>query len=378
MRISAAGRLGIALALAGLVACGAASYWFATRSAVPLDMPISFIRGMHITREFEINLPQRYSMDIVLDDRSLPSYAECPIFSVLQTQWTVTQEGRVIARSDSDYNSTGETRLGTSLGWFDADNGRYRLDLTEMSDASCLNSAKPRLRIATLHWGYMDYRDWYAIVVWFSLLVAGSGFVLFKLTMAARARENRPSIYPASSPGGIAPRGWSVLESLRSRRWSGFELGASESGSRIPVPSLGGDPVRNLPTVGLALPLFLFVILAPWMLIESSHRHPVGLMVRLLGPRTILTKEWGEGLVVRIDAGNRWYLNSREVAPSQLESALWSELGRQPPRIAYIDGDSNIGFGEVARAIDIIRGQDAKVILLTPGSIRSLTGESKH
>jgi biopolymer transport protein ExbD len=59
------------------------------------------------------------------------------------------------------------------------------------------------------------------------------------------------------------------------------------------------------------------------------------------------------------------YLNSAPVLWGELASALRNQLKLRPDWVVYIEADEHISWADVVNAMDIIRGTNAKVVLLT-------------
>jgi biopolymer transport protein ExbD len=69
---------------------------------------------------------------------------------------------------------------------------------------------------------------------------------------------------------------------------------------------------------------------------------------------------------VGIDAKRHIYLNYKETTWEELPEGLEQALLGLPVRVVYFEGDNEIMFMDVARAIDVIQGVRAKAILWTP------------
>jgi biopolymer transport protein ExbD len=370
MRIPAAGRAGIILTIAGVLAFSLENHWFSTRTFVPWDRSVKLDRNQNLQATFDVNLQQWYWVEIKLDQSRLPSYAECPVDSALQTRWTLAENGKTIAPSDEEAGSLVRgTRSGTFIGEFWGERGRYDLKAVVTSDARCLNVANPRLSVAMDDRNYSNYLDVYSLIVCLALLAAGAGIVLV-------LRSTAPLWMPERATGSIVPfppanemdRGRLRVESIWARRCARLRIAERDRGGYSQVIWLTPGPQGALLCAGLVLPLALFVILAPCWLLTSARQRSVGLPARLLGPKTVFTTEWGEALVVRIDMHDQWYLNSQPTTPEELPSVLRSRLGRSPSWVVYFNGDSTITFVEAMRAIDIIRAEHGQVILLTTPS----------
>jgi len=127
----------------------------------------------------------------------------------------------------------------------------------------------------------------------------------------------------------------------------------------------------NLPTIALVCSLTWFVWFVPiWIVYSWGYRSSQGLLVSI--PRKgVPAAAVATGLtapLVRIDAKRHLYLNYKPTTWEELPAGLDQALRILPVRVVYFDGDSDITFMNVARAIDVIQELGAKVILLTPGS----------
>jgi biopolymer transport protein ExbD len=102
------------------------------------------------------------------------------------------------------------------------------------------------------------------------------------------------------------------------------------------------------------------------------HRNrAVGFEVLLLkeGPKAQETDHWGNVLVVRIDAQNKWFLNSQQLSRTDLRTALREKLCWRAEKVLLFDGHPDIAFGEAAEAIDSVESVcPTAVALVTPGT----------
>jgi biopolymer transport protein ExbD len=62
------------------------------------------------------------------------------------------------------------------------------------------------------------------------------------------------------------------------------------------------------------------------------------------------------------------YVNSRQVSWEDLDRTLKEELGRRRDWVVYVGGDDEVGWQNVADVIDVARGRQAKVVLITGAS----------
>ena len=78
-----------------------------------------------------------------------------------------------------------------------------------------------------------------------------------------------------------------------------------------------------------------------------------------------------EPLVVRVETGHQLYLNAKPMSPAELSKILGERLARRPNWFVYVDANPDVGFADVAWAIDIIRGQHADAVMVTPGTMKA-------
>ncbi len=126
--------------------------------------------------------------------------------------------------------------------------------------------------------------------------------------------------------------------------------------------------MRRSITVGLVVVLFVVVAAR---LVRLRHRpaRSVGFAVLLLneGPKAAWTDHWGNALVVHVDRGGSWGLNTQKVTPTELKRELQDRLCWRAQTVVLFEADSEIPFHEAARAIDAIHSAcETKVALITP------------
>jgi biopolymer transport protein ExbD len=128
-------------------------------------------------------------------------------------------------------------------------------------------------------------------------------------------------------------------------------------------------PHSIFPTIGYVWGLtylIIFLVFSPF--IFGTFRSNRGIRVRLLRP-WIITAAMGElatGLLVYVDRSGILYLNSKRITEEELRRALEDEFARRSDWSVYVEGDSELPFSAVIRAMDLMRGAHGKVILLTP------------
>jgi biopolymer transport protein ExbD len=377
---------GIGLSVVALAVFVAAEYWYQTRTFIAFDENVSLRHGRVVTPDFEINLPHYYSIQIEGETYFTGPSAPCPDDSVFQSEWTLWKDGRIIPPTDDSDLEDRYVSNGPWLHGFNADEGRYHLDINFLSDPSCANSEGTRLTIQINPWDTDEYKSHLAPIEWLMLILAGAG-----LGMALRAKSQPFQADDASKdlasrlaeqakfhhegdvkppPGhdgrSLALLGWSPLRSLRARGWPGFSTRPWERGSTAQFPVTVRNPAKALPSIALVLVLFLLVFWPAWVVLVSLRQIPAGMIVRVMGPRTVAGGEFaGETLSVWIDARDRWYFNSKPTTPEELPGLLRETLARQASQVVYVDADDNADFNMVARAIDVVRREHAQVILIT-------------
>lgn len=351
-RLPATAWIGICLTILGLVSFAGIQGWMATRTFAPVDMPVSLAPGHIKTGPFRINLKGTYSIRINDDLIDLPDTyetwmgfdeirefnAKCSTGSLPQTRWVLYRDGKVVDQSLSS---------GPGLMYFSAEKGLYTLDVEVLSDASCLNSQHPRLRVSTPKGDYTDSTDPLLLL---SGLCGAIGISLLVLFGISRLRE-------------------------RSARTVSFALSASigqyfQWARKFHLKKVFSGP----PSFGLVTTFTLFVVWVPVVVLFNARIPPVGLKVYLATPKGLLMKvaPLTQPIVVELKYDDyssppNLYLNSRLVPLKAFAGELKNELKLRPDWVVYFEADPNVVWGEAVNVIDIIRGMPAEVVLLTYG-----------
>jgi biopolymer transport protein ExbD len=141
--------------------------------------------------------------------------------------------------------------------------------------------------------------------------------------------------------------------------------------------SLRKRPLRArfaaLPPFRLAYTIVLATLLVPSFLIFiyswGWDRRSVGIRVSVLKSGSTVDYMTMPAFVRIEDAGAdvrpHLYLNSTPVLWGELASALRNQLKLRPDWVVYVEADEHILWADVVNAMDIIRGTNAKVVLLT-------------
>ncbi len=124
--------------------------------------------------------------------------------------------------------------------------------------------------------------------------------------------------------------------------------------SRLPAFALIGAPV-----LALLIPMFALMLQRP---------IPVGLSVHLL--KVGVTNHDSTSIVVSVIGSSARgesaaYVNSKEIPWNELGNTLRSQLRVRPLWSVYVAGEDKVAWRDVANAIDVARGLDAEVVLLT-------------
>lgn len=387
MRIPARMWPGIEFVLLGLIVCCGTEYWYQSRVYTALDIPIVLHHGHVVTPEFGINLAHDYMATISTGEGLYAPSGPCPDYSAMQSQVALERNGKPVPDTSPMTPQVITAYYDPAYHQFHANGGRYRLDFNFLGDPTCANSKDTRLVVEITPWDVDHVAALRASIEFFvALALVAGAVVLFgayahpiepstttvglasALTAGATAPRVRSEIYKKPrSDAGDRLLGWSPLQVLRTRRWSTFGNGREEARASILFPILVRDPAKSIPTASMVCAIFFWAFVPVWIALYSSmHYRHYGLLVRVMGPRTVVGSELaGETLSVWIDEQNRWYFNARPTTQEELPGLLRESLARRASQVVYVDADANVDFMVVARAIGIVRGEHARVILIT-------------
>jgi biopolymer transport protein ExbD len=200
-------RIGIALILIAAAIYGGWEWWMATRTWVPLDMPVSLAQGHIRSPEFKINLYASFWIFVEVETKvdgegvsCLTGYTfdYCRKNGVreLRASWTLSDRGRVVARGSTDnYQGSrgGMVTKARYLGNFSVPSGDHLvLDVEFPEDNSHFNGGHPRLTIAqSYYWRFEENRTPVFLFAMFfgaigtALLVSG----IVESTIARRTQQ---------------------------------------------------------------------------------------------------------------------------------------------------------------------------------------------
>lgn len=201
--------IGIGLILLGAGLFGGSQWWMATRTWVPLEMPISLAKGHIRSPEFKINVDGAFWIWVEVETQAGDEDVSCLIgyrsdyceknnVRELQASWTLSRSGKVTARGPTDRWPAvrgGTESKAHELGRFVVPSGdHYVLDVDIPEDYSRFDMGHPGLAIIT-----MDYRLFENGQPWvflFSTLlgVMGIAMVLHALAVWVRKKHDYQSI----------------------------------------------------------------------------------------------------------------------------------------------------------------------------------------
>jgi biopolymer transport protein ExbD len=208
-------QVGAALIVAAASIYGGWEWWMATRTWVPLYMPVSLAKGHIRSPEFKINLDAGFwifvEIETKVDDEGvscLTGYASdyCQKNGVrqLHASWTLSDRGRVVARSSTDGctgSIGGMVTRGCYLGAFSVPAGNhFILDIDFTDDNSHFNGGNPRLAIEQSYWGSGEEGT---VLVLFAIFLSAIGTALFVSGIVESS--NRRGVEQAVSLTSIGP-----------------------------------------------------------------------------------------------------------------------------------------------------------------------------
>jgi hypothetical protein len=346
---SASACVATVLILAGIAAHAYIHHWVATYNPVALHMPVSLAPGHLRSGPIRMNSGEYYDVSIETDHVRPPS-AACSPETVLKTRWILYRNGKVA-------DISGQAVAGAGfLGGFETESGFYDLDLEVLTDASCLNTAKPRLQIAAFTNSSSSLTS---ALLWLCVLLIGAGGILLGM---AGVDQFRKSPSPVTTGIGNETRGGHF-------RWK-------RRPPTMPRPFFGVSYFGLI-----AVLVYLVILITVWVLQSWAYRVSEGLRVHLLRSGIATQRDPGiQPLLVRVaPAGGHKtpspYVDSRPVSWEDLGAVLQKEISQRPLNWpVYFEGGLDMEWRWAARAMDIIQGLGAEVILLTPSSrqVRSL------
>jgi biopolymer transport protein ExbD len=335
------GWLGIALVAGGLGLSAYSRYWLADHTNASLDIPVSLARGHIRTGEFSVNDDEPHSIAFLF---GVNGFASCDIVSgheAIRTIWSTSRNGNPIPKPSGKIFPTSRCNLGVLTDG----PGRYELDIEVVSDTASFDTMQPRLHIELAYWrDYNDYGEAADYLFGFGIFLATIGASLLLLS-----RFGPNARWPQDQALNISPPRANHL--------------------RIPRRDyLLLDPRSTAPLLGYVYAvtyMVVFLMYAPFYL--ATWFYDSGLPARFVRPGVVLTASGREtGLLVYVDQSGNFYFNSKPITAEELPPALEAELTRRGDHSVYVEGDSNVEYGSVVQAMNLVRGAGGEVIVVTP------------
>ncbi|MGC1647549.1 MAG: biopolymer transporter ExbD [Candidatus Sulfotelmatobacter sp.] len=210
-------RIGVALILIAAAIYGGWEWWMATRTWVPLEMPVSLAPGHIRSPEFKINLDAGFwifvEVETKIDDEGVScltgytsDYCRKNGVGELRASWTLSDRGRVVARgsTDSEQGSLGGMlSKARGLGHFLVPAGNhFVLDVEFPEDNSHFNGGHPRLAIEqSYYWRFEENRT--PVFLFAMFLGAIAAAFLVSGIVENKSRKRAEQTVSLTSPGPI-------------------------------------------------------------------------------------------------------------------------------------------------------------------------------
>ena len=333
-------RIGIGLILLGWAANAGVDRCTNTWIVHPVDMPVSLAAGHIHTGPFRVNLKADYWVVVHTNYESVFDHRKCDPYPTLQTKWVLYRDGMIVDRLEQP----------SPINWpsgFSASPGVYDLDVEVLSDFSCLDPGHPRLRVIAIT---ENYEIGASMVQGMALIWVVVGVVLLTFVPVVQlvGKPQEVALTVIGSKVGGPDFRWARKLPLR-RRISG-----------LPAFGLFG---------GMVFGLFAVLMM---LLTMGFQRTSTGVWIYALrrGQAPEKSDAWTEPLIVRVKDNGPYqtpklFVNSKEVAWTDLDKALKHELAPRRDWVVYVGGDDATSFQYVANVIDAARGLYAKVVLIT-------------
>jgi hypothetical protein len=378
--------IGLALILIGIAWIGGWFWWKETRVWLPLEVPVSLALGHVTTAEFEINVESTYAFGVVLDQYPpwevqywLGLYRGSDKPMLLDARWTIRQKDRTVGSGGGESWHNWFLQ-GAQLGEVYLPKGRYVFELQNFAAGGPLDTFSPHLIVK--EWGGVfgscrqeEDELWSRLI---SVLVASAG-VWICLRFRAFIDKQRDIERAAAAQWALTVPGPQLampgsrempadVGAMRRMYWR-LAVRVEHAEMRAPCP-LPFSRLSWFSHLASMVFLLLFVIVQPFDIFAT--RPVVGLTVRLLRPGIQAQRSPGIQPVlvhVNYDRKNRRAtvtVNSQPVAWEDLETVLRRELTLRPPDWpVYVEGDREMEWAWAARAIDVVQGLHARIVMLT-------------
>ena len=317
-------RISVALILIAASVYGGWEWWMATRTWVPLYMPVSLAKGHIRSPEFKINLDAGFWIFVEVETQVDEEGVSCLIgytsdycrkngVRELRASWTLSNNGRVVASGSSDRSQGlrgGMLSKARGLGDFSVPAGNhFVLDVEFPEDNSHFNSGHPRLAIEPLsYWSFANKRTPLSLFATFLGAIAAA--LLVSGIVEIRDRKRAEQTISLTSPGPIS---------------GGFQWEAEPANRKVPPERRPFFTVRVV--IGLALAILgiaSFATVKRW--VDTRSFVPVDSPVSLAaghirkGPFKINLKDEYQ---VRIETGWESYFDPNCPTYMHLPRADW-------------------------------------------------------
>ena len=342
LRVPVSARLGVGLIVLGIAAYAGIDHWMNTRITHPVDIPVSLARGHIHTGPFRLNLSAVYEVTVAIPSswKWEQAHPDCNPYQHLQTSWTLYQNGKTVDRLDRP----------TTVPWptfFEGRSGIYELDFEVLDDFRCLDPINPHLEIFARSENYE------------SGAFAGKVVAITALYIGICSLAFGPLVHAVFSSGQSDHLTDSTTAIGQNFQWA----------QRLPLCR----PFGGLPAFGVFAAMLFAVLAILMMLLTAGFQETsIGWRVHLLKPGQSPQKcdAWTDPLIVLLkDAGpgqeTKVFVNSTQVEWDNLDTTLKHELAGRREWTVYVGGDDGVPWVSVMNAIDIARGDHAKVFLIT-------------
>ena len=109
----------------------------------------------------------------------------------------------------------------------------------------------------------------------------------------------------------------------------------------------------------------LLVLLVIFMVVQQGLRRGVSVQVPPPPDGSITQPEPG-AIVLEVEPGGRYFLNTRPVAAAALEAELARVYAGRPRRVLFVQGSERLTYGEVVAAVDAGRAAGVDAVGLVP------------
>jgi biopolymer transport protein ExbD len=337
-------KVGLVILTMAILSPWVSGFWLRTRRFQPVDMAVYLPVGSLQTTQFATNLRGDYYVRFSADDAiSYATMNRCSAVAWREVRWTLYRLSGDATKTREPWASN-RNPVGDELIWgFHGPTGKYELEWEIPPEASCLNTGHPHLLVYT---SSETYDQANGLLRFLSPVFAGAGLMLVLRGL-----------------GGFLRRRLAGTQTIRM-------LPELTLRNVLPVrPANGGGPMApmiHLSNFTIVWSCILGVLLFFNVSITSPTHYGVFVKIDERGTVALQKSPWPETMSVYVGVDNRFYVNSKLVAPEELRTKLMEELGRQMVWTVYFEADESSLFGKAVYAMDAIKGVGAKVVWITP------------